>query len=176
VAEGVNHLGLVGTLETLNDLKKKGVMGDYAIGGGYAANYYLEPSYTYDLDILVLLGSDADYRALYKHFMERGNRIENVYIVIDDMPVQFLPSYISPLFDDAVRKARRITVKGTSSKVVSVEHLIALLLVSFRPKDKIRVLELSELADKRVLDEMLRRFEDEKTPLRQRLKRVLANL
>jgi len=59
---------------------------------------------------------------------------------------------------------------------VRVEHLIALFLVSFRPKDKIRILELLPLADKHLLDEILKRFEDEKTPLRQRLRRVLANL
>lgn len=169
-------MALLEALEVLNNLKKTGVIKDYAIGGGYAANYYLEPFYTYDLDILVLLDSDADYRALYQYFRERGNRIENIYVLIGNVPVQFLPSYISPLFSDAIRKARRITVRGIPSKVVSVEHLIALLLVAFRPKDKIRILELTELADKRLLDRILRRFEDEKTPLRQRLRRILANL
>ncbi len=167
---------LLGALETLNGLKRKGIIRDYAIGGGYAVNYYLEPSYTYDLDILVLLGSDADYRALYKYFRERGNRIENVCIIIEDMPVQFLPSYISPLFSDAITKARRITVRGIPSKVIRVEHLIALLLVSFRPKDRIRILELLELANKRLLDGILKRFEDEKASLRQKLRRILANL
>ncbi len=169
-------MGLLTALETLNGLKRKGLIKDYAIGGGYAVNYYLEPSYTYDLDVLVLLSSDADYHALYKHFREAGNRIENIYIIIGDLPVQFLPSFISPLFDEAIRKARRITVGGVPGKVVRVEHLISLLLVSFRTKDKIHILSLLELADRKVLDEILRRFEDEKTPLRQRLRRVLANL
>ncbi len=169
-------MGLLTALETLNGLKRKGVIKDYAIGGGYAVNYYLEPSYTYDLDILVLLGSDADYHTLYKHFREAGNKIQNIYIMIGDLPVQFLPSFISPLFDEAIKKARRITVGGVPSKVVRVEYLIALLLVPFRTKDKIHILSLLELADRKVLDETLRRFEDEKTPLRQRLGRVLANL
>jgi len=167
---------LLAVLETLNSLKGKGIIGDYAIGGGYAVNYYLEPSYTYDLDILVLLGSDADYHALYRHFREAGNRIESVYVIIGDLPVQFLPSFISPLFHEAITKARRITVGGVRSKVVRVEYLIALLLVSFRPKDKIHILSLSESADEELLDQVLRRFEDEETPLRQRLARVLANL
>ena len=169
-------MGLLTALETLNGLKRKGVIKDYAIGGGYAVNYYLEPSYTYDLDVLVLLGSDADYHALYNYFREAGNKIENVYIMIGDLPVQFLPSFISPIFDEAIKKARRITVGGVPSKVVRVEYLIALLLVSFRTKDKIHILSLLELADRKVLDEILGRFEDEKTPLRQRLRRVLANL
>ncbi len=163
-------------LETLNDLKRKGIIKDYAIGGGYAVNYYLEPSYTYDLDVLVLLGSDADYHALYEHFREAGNKTENIHIMIGDLPVQFLPSFISPLFDEAIKKARRITVGGVPGKVVRAEYLIALLLVSFRPKDKIHILSLLGLAERKVLDETLRRFEDEKTPLRQRLGRVLANI
>ena len=169
-------MGLLTALETLNDLKKKSIIKDYAIGGGYAVNYYLEPSYTYDLDVLVLINSDTDYHALYKHFREAGNKIENVYIMIGDLPVQFLPSFISPLFDESIKKARRITVGGVPGKVVRVEYLIALLLVSFRTKDKIHILSLLELADEKVLDEILRRFEDEKTPLCQRLERVLANL
>ncbi|MBI2830896.1 MAG: hypothetical protein HYX79_01400 [Chloroflexi bacterium] len=169
-------MAFLGVLNTLNDLKKIGVIKDYAIGGGYAANYYLEPSYTYDLDILVLLDSEADYHALYKHFREKGNKIENVYIMIESVPVQFMPGFISPLFSDAIKQARKITVKGVPSKVVTAEYLIALLLVSFRPKDKIRILELVKLVDKNVLDDILRRFEDEKTPLRQRLGRVLENI
>jgi len=96
--------------------------------------------------------------------------------MIGDLPIQFLPSFISPLFDEAIRKARRITVGGVPSKVVRVDYLIALLLVSFRTKDKIHILSLLELTDRKELDEILRRFEDEKTPLRQRLGRVLANL
>ncbi len=169
-------MGLLAALETLNGLKREGIIKDYAIGGGYAVNYYLEPSYTYDLDLLVLLGSDADYHVLYEHLREAGNKIENIYITIGDLPVQSLPSFISPLFDEAIRKARRITVGGVPSKVIRVEYLIALLLISFRTKDKIRILSLLELTDRKVLDEILRRFEDEKTPLRQRLGRVLANL
>lgn len=169
-------MALTGVLKVLNDLKRKGLIGDYAIGGGYAVNYYLEPSYTYDLDILVLLGSDADYRALYNYFRGQGTKIENVYVVIDNTPVQLFPSYISSLFADAIRKARRITIKGTPGKVVTVEHLIALLLVSFRPKDRIRILELVEQANKGMLNTILGEFEDEKAPLRQRLTRILADL
>lgn len=169
-------MGFFGALEVLNTLKAEGIIRDYAIGGGYAANYYLEPSQTYDLDILVLLGSEADYHNLYEHFKAMGNRIESVYIVIDGMPVQFLPTYISPLFADAIRKARRVTVRGIPSKVVRAEHLIALLLVSFRPKDKIRIMELLKSADKDLLDKILGRFDNEETPLCERLRRVLANL
>ena len=169
-------MGLLSALETLNGLKRKGIIKDYTIGDGYAVNYYLEPSYTYDLDIFVLLDSDDDYHALYRYFREAGNKIENIYIMIGDLPVQFLPSFISPLFAEAIKKARRITVGRLPSKVVRVEHLIALLLAAFRPKGKINIISLLELAGRKVLDEILRRFENEETPLYQRLERVLENL
>jgi hypothetical protein len=44
-------LGLKKTLKVLNDLKKKGIIKDYAIAGGIATIFYVEPILTYDLDI-----------------------------------------------------------------------------------------------------------------------------
>lgn len=168
-------MGFLGALQELNSLIETGIIKDYAIGGGYAVIYYNLPYGTYDLDVLVIFGSEADSRALYKHFKEKGNKIKDVYIYIDDMPVQFFPTYISPLFNSAVREAHKIKIEGIPSKVVTVEYLIALLLNAFRPKDKIRIAELLEKADKKLLDEILGRFDDEKGILHKRFKEVLAS-
>ncbi|MBE9501680.1 MAG: hypothetical protein IMY87_04545 [Chloroflexi bacterium] len=149
---------------------------DYAIGGGYAVNYYLEPILTYDLDIFVLMTTDEEYSALYQHFKSRKYEIRDVYILIEGMPVQFLPSFISPLIDEAIRRAKRIRVKGTASKVLTVEYLIATLLMAFRPKDKMVIPCLLEQADMGLLNEILGRFSDEKTPLDNRLGRILESL
>ena len=165
-----------GVLVTLNDLKKKRVIKDYAIAGGYATSYYLEPAYTYDLDILVLLGSDEDYHSLYEYFRGQGNKVEGIYIHIDDMPVQFFPSFIGKLFDSAIRDARRIKVKGINTKVVTVEYLIALLLKAFRPKDKVRIVELLNKADKSLLNDVLVGCDDEKGLLQTRFKKILTTL
>lgn len=165
-----------GALVTLNDLKKKRVIKDYAIAGGYAVSYYLEPAYTYDLDIIVLLENDEDYQSLYEYFKKQGNKIENVFIYIDDMPVQFLPSFIGKLFDNAIRGAHRIKVKGVNTKVVTVEYLIALLLKAFRPKDKIRIAELLDKADESLLDDILGRCDDEEGLLQKRFNGLLATL
>jgi len=166
---------MIEALRTLNELKRKGVIKDYAIGGGYAVNYYLEPILTYDLDIFVLMTTDKEYSQLYQYFRSRKYEIKNVYIILEGMPVQFLPSFISPLIDEAIRRAKRIRVKGTPSKVLTVEYLIATLLMAFRPKDKMVIPHLLEQADMRLLDEMLGRFSDEKTPLDKRLGRVLES-
>lgn len=165
-----------GVLVTLNDLKKKGTIKDYAIAGGYAVSYYLEPAYTYDLDILVLLGNDDEFHSLYEYFRRQGNKIEDIYIFIDDMPVQFLPSFIGKLFDNAIRDARRINVRGINTKVVTVEYLVALLLKAFRPKDKVRIVELLNKADKSLLNNVLVRCDDEKGLLQTRFKKILATL
>jgi len=163
-------------LVTLNNLKKKGVIKDYAIAGGYAISYYLEPAYTYDLDILALFGSDEDYHSLYEYFREQGNKIEEIYIFIDDMPVQFFPSFIGKLFSNAIRDARRVKVKGVNTKVVTVEYLIALLLKAFRPKDKVRIVELLDKANEGLLKDILGRCDDEKGLLQTRFNGLLATL
>lgn len=52
---------MVEALKTINTLKEKGLIKDYAIGGGYALNYYIEPILTFDLDIFILIEKDKDY-------------------------------------------------------------------------------------------------------------------
>lgn len=167
---------MIETLKEINNLKKKGLVKDYAIGGGYALNYYLEPILTYDLDIFILIDSDEDYSKIYGYFKDREHKIENVHIVIKKTPVQFLPSYISPLFGEAIRKAKRITVKHIKTKVLRVEYLIATLLMAFRPKDKMVMPSLLNLADRKLLASIVKRFSDEKTPLDKRLKKILAGI
>ena len=102
--------------------------------------------------------------------------MESVYIMIEGMPVQFLPSFISPLIEEGVRRAKKIKVRGIPSKVLTVEYLIATLLMAFRPKDKMVIPQLLEQADIGLLKEILGRFSDEKTPLDKRFGRILESL
>lgn len=41
------------TLQKLNSLIRSGVINEYAIAGGMAQFYYIEPSVTYDLDLII---------------------------------------------------------------------------------------------------------------------------
>jgi len=166
---------LPNVLTELNALVRLGIIRDYAIGGGYAVMYYGIPYSTFDLDVLIVLGSDEDFHELYNYYRQKGNKIEEVYIYIADMAVHFLPNYISPLFSNAIKEAQRIKVNGIPSKVVRVEYLIALLLTAFRPKDKIHIIELVKSADMPLLNEILRRFDDGQRLLSQRFREVLGN-
>lgn len=165
---------LPNVLTELNALVRLGIIGDYAIGGGYAVMYHGIPYSTFDLDVFVILGSEEDFHSLYEYYREKGNKLENVFIYIANMPVQFFPNFISPLFNAAIQEAQQIEVDGVPSKVVKVEYLIALLLTAFRPKDKIHVIELAKGADMSMLNEILRRFDDGQQQLSRRLREVLG--
>lgn len=167
-------MGLKETLRTLNQVKKEGIIQDYAIVGGYAVIYYAVPYSSYDLDIGVILRNDDDFHALYQYFREKGNKIEDVYIYIDDMPVQFLPSYISPLYNEVIKQAKEVVIEGVNSKVAGVEHLIVLALDVFRARDKYRIIQLLGKADKKLLDKTIDKF-DKEGKLRARYKEVLAD-
>lgn len=167
---------MIKTLKTINNLKKISLIKDYAIGGGYALNYYIEPILTYDLDIFCLMNTDEDYSALYRYFKSKGYKLENVHVIIDDLPVQFLPSYIHPLIDEAIRKAKRIKIEKTYTKVFTVEYLIVTLLMAFRAKDKMAIPHLLEQANIELVNKIAKRFSDEKTPLYKRLGRILESI
>ncbi len=162
-------------LTELNALVKSKIIGDYAIGGGYAVIFHGIPYSTFDLDVLVVLGSDNDFHKLYEYYQQKGNKIEDEYIYIANMAVQFFPNFISPLFDTAIKEAQRTIVNGVPTKVIRVEYLIALLLGAFRPKDKIHIGELIKNADMDRLNEIFRRFDDERGQLSKRLREVLGN-
>jgi predicted nucleotidyltransferase len=167
-------LGLPEALATLNELKEKEIIKDYAIGGGWAVIYHGVPYTTYDVDIFVMLKDESDYHRLYDHFREKGNRIEDVYIYIGDMPIQFLPNYIKPLFNETIEQAHEIEIEGIPSKVARVEHLIVLALDAFRTTDKYRIIQLQEKANSDFLDKLLERFDDGESKLHKRYRQVLA--
>jgi len=167
-------MGLKEVLTHLNDLKAAGIIQDYAIGGGYAAMFYDIPMTTYDLDVLVVLPTENDYHRLYEHFRAKGAKIEKVYIFIEGMPVHFLPNYISPLFNSAIEKANIVDFQGVSCKFVSIEYLIVLYLTAFRMKDIIRVQSLIKKANKNLLLDIIRRFDNGQHTLYEKYKKVLA--
>jgi hypothetical protein len=167
-------MGLREVIISLNRLKAEGIIQDYAIGGGYAVTFYDIPMPTYDLDVLAILPTEDDYHALYEYYRNKGAKIENVYIFIEEMPVHFLPNYISPLFDNAIRESNVVDLEGVDCKFVRIEHLVLLLLTSFRPKDKIRLESLLKRVNKGLLKRLIKRFDDEKNTLYERYQDLLA--
>lgn len=151
------------TLIALNDLKNKGIIDEYAIGGGMAAVFYIEPFLTYDLDVFILAGDEMDLQplaALYQYLKKKGCRPKQEQIIIEGIPVQFLPAY-NKLLKEAVSEARKIKVQGTETRVMTVEHLLAIMVQTGRAKDRERFFKVLEEADidQAKLSRILKRFD-----------------
>ena len=140
------------TLEVLNELENIGVVVRYAIGGAIAATFYMEPVLTHDLDVFVSLSPTASQDPLailspiYKHLRQKGYETEHEHIVVEGVPVQFLPAY-NPLVDEALAQARDAPFGHTKTRVLRAEHLIAIMLQTYRPKDRARMTQMFEEAD-----------------------------
>jgi hypothetical protein len=137
------------TLQVLNELEKQGVFSRYAIGGAMAATFYVEPFLTFDLDVFVLLQAGTtgliSLTPIYQALRTRGYREEQECVVIEGVPVQFLPAYNS-LVEEALAEAREVDYEGVPMRVLRAEHLVAISLQTGRDKDRERVRILREQA------------------------------
>jgi hypothetical protein len=137
-------------LQVLNGLVHDGIIQNYGIGGAMGAMFYAEPVNTIDLDVFVLL-PEADsgllsLSALYEALQSRGHKAEAEYIVVDDIPIQFLPAYNS-LLEEALQHAVELLYDDVPASVLRVEYLLAICVQTGRAKDRARVSTLLEQAD-----------------------------
>ena len=63
--------------------------------------------------------------------------------VIEGVPVRFIPVYYD-LVREAVGTAREVKYGGTRTKVLGREFLVAVMLQTYRPKDKERLARIHE--------------------------------
>jgi hypothetical protein len=152
------------TLQVLNELERDGVLSRYAIGGAMGATFYIEPLLTFDLDVIVLLpetkGGLLTLTPLYEVLRAKGYAEEGECVVIEGVPVQFLPAY-NALLEEALREALGMPYQATSTRVLRVEHLVAICVQTGRAKDRERVRILREQAtlDDEYLAAVLRRHQ-----------------
>ncbi|MBM3285721.1 MAG: hypothetical protein FJY81_07585, partial [Candidatus Aminicenantes bacterium] len=80
-------------LRAINELRKSGFIRAYAIGGGIAATYYIEPFLTYDLDIFFIPKTEGldVLSPIYRELKKRGYSLEKELVIIEGIPVQFIP-------------------------------------------------------------------------------------
>src|SRR5947207_3968826 len=130
-----------------------------------AATFYVEPLLTFDLDVFVALpqtpGGLLRLAPLYDALRARGySEQENECIMIEGVPVQFLPAY-NALLEEALREAQEIMYEDAPARVLRSEHLLAICLQTRRSKDRERVRILREQAklDQNFLADVLRRHQ-----------------
>jgi len=69
---------------------------------------------------------------------DKGYHEDKEHIVIEGLPVQFIPAY-NDLVVEAVTHAQETRFKKTATRVVRPEYLVAILLQTDRPKDRARL-------------------------------------
>lgn len=137
--------------QTLNELEGEGLIGRWAIGGAMALLFHDEPVLTYDLDVFCAIPSQGTLVSLgpiYAALEARGYRAEAEAIVIGGVPVQLLPPY-NELIAEALDEAAPLSFEGVKVRVVRLEHLMAIMLQTNRPKDRER---LAAIADSGAID------------------------
>ena len=139
-------------LQTINDLESAGLIRRPAIGGAMALLFHDEPVVTYDLDIFCLLpttGLLVSLEPIYTALLARGFHAEAEAVVIGGVPVQFIPAY-NALVTEALEQAVALSFDGVPVRVLTLEHLMAIMVQTNRPKDRER---LAMLAGNPAIDE-----------------------
>jgi hypothetical protein len=112
-------------------MKREGVLTEYAIGGAMALVFWTEPVATFDLDVFVHLPGESTLLVsldpLYRWATTNGYTAESEHIIMEGIPVQFIPSP-NALADEAIEEAATMDYDGTPMRVIRPEHLIALYL------------------------------------------------
>jgi hypothetical protein len=146
------------TLQVVKEMTRLGIIKAYAIGGGIAATYYIEPVLTYDLDIFFLPVKEAldELAPIYEFARGRGYAEEAEALLIEGFPVQFIPAY-NDLVREAVADAATLRYRDVEANVVKAEYLAAIALQTGRAKDRERVARLleSEAVDRASLARIL---------------------
>jgi len=152
-------------LRVLNDMKRAGVVEDYAVAGAMAMVFWAEPIPTYDLDVLVFLpGDDAtivSLAPLYEWAAQHGYPAQAEHVMIEGVPVQFLPAH-NALAEEAIDRAASIEYGGVPVRVVRPEYLAALYLEpgarTAKRRERAAALMESSALDRAALDDLLKRF------------------
>lgn len=149
------------TLSVLNVLESRGLLTRYAIGGAMALLFHTEPVATFDLDIFCLIpeeGPLVTMAPLYEALRQAGHTIEAEHVLIAGIPVQFIPAY-NPLILEALHESDERKFGDTPTRVLRLEHLLAIMLQTGRPKDRQRAALLATGAtfdEPRLLDILTR--------------------
>lgn len=165
-------MAFVDAVSALNDLKRRRVIRDYAIIGAVAATAYMEPMFTEDIEVVILVDSDEEYLQAYNVIAEEAENQDGMHQVLGGVPVQLFPSTLMPLYRDAVEQARKVRINNTRARIATAEHLILLYLTANRQRDRLRVSYLIEDADEGRLQSLLERFDDQQNALADRLQNI----
>jgi len=151
------------TISAVNELKEIGILNSFAICGGIASLFYIEPVSTYDLDIMLVLTSEKNLlnplEDVFNWAKSKNYEFDGEYIVIEGIPVQFLPVF-NELVSEAVENLNVFKVGETEVPVLRAEYLMAIMLDVNRPKDRERLVRFLSMDsfDKEYFNDIINKF------------------
>src|SRR3989339_45198 len=138
------------TLEKINELVSLGIIKNYAIGGGMGQFYYIEAGTTYDLDIMLQLNVEVELleplKEIYAWAKKEKFEENKEHILIEGIPVQFLPAY-NELLNEAIDNANEVELFSIKTRIIRAEYLMAIMLQTYRSIDKTRLTKFFEDVD-----------------------------
>ncbi|HMO79643.1 MAG TPA: hypothetical protein PKD24_02520 [Pyrinomonadaceae bacterium] len=159
------HTKLAAVVRVLDDMRAKGIIGDYGVGGAVAATFHYQPISTVDLDIFFLFdppqtGIILSLEPIYNYVRKQGFEYDKDFIFINGWPVQFIESSHDGLWKEAIEKSRTFGFGDLEIKVLPPEHLAAMWVQAGREKDIRKIVEFDEggVMNRQVLQDLLERF------------------
>jgi hypothetical protein len=151
-------------VRSINELRDRKVIGDYAIAGSFAFIYYSTPFETRDLDVMAVLPeTDAgliDLEPIWTHFIKQGAKAEGQFLRMGLVLLDIVPAS-DALDEEAVREAEQLPIGNETARILSAEHAIAVALRTNRPKDRLKIAHLLDVSRRPIdftrLEEILRR-------------------
>ena len=144
-AEGSQRPGNSRRADSLRDRRRDGVVVLYRTGGDVRFGYFC---------FIPESGPLITLAPLYDALKAGGHTIDAEHVVIPGVPVQFIPAY-NPLVIEALSESQERTFGETPTRVLRLEHLLAIMLQTGRPKDWQRAAMVSASApfdESRLLD------------------------
>ncbi len=153
-------------IDVLDDMRSRGIIKKYAIGGAMAGILYDEAISTVDLDVFFFFtnpqtGLILSLEEIYDYATEKGFVFDHEFIHIHGWLVQFVEASRNPLWEEATRRARTMVIDGRNVAVMLPEHLAAMWVLAGRRKDSVKIAAFDEsgVLDRDKLADVLRRFD-----------------
>ena len=99
-------------IRILNRLKRRKIIRDCGLIGAVAATAYMEPMFTEDLDIIVLVDTDEEYLKTFRHVAELAEDHEGMHHVLGGVPVKMFPTTTKDHF-----RIRRLLVEADANRL-----------------------------------------------------------
>lgn len=126
-------------IDAFEDMKASKVIKDYALGGGIAVEYYVNPPATKDIDFFIIVESKAInfMQPIYDYFISRGGKWTNQHIKYKGEILDLLPAW--GIGKEAVENADKAIVDDVIVKIIKPDYLAAILHFAGRKKDFDRI-------------------------------------